>query len=217
MMSMSFPVEADVTEFDAAVEVAVQNALVKFGILVATVDGKVDANLILKTNEANQKANAFFQEVDTKAKAVSYKFKARADVDMGEMAKKWQWETNAQIKGAEARLNRTEFGIKMTLRLLYSEINQTWSMVANLTGLSKNAMYQIMSSVISGVVGLISTANLAASTLALIPGIGPFLAALSVGNAVAGTMLSISLGISQMVTEQRMNELTGQQLEGVSF
>lgn len=111
--------------------------------------------------------------------------------------KRWVWMTESYQKAAEQARQRTEFSVKITLRMLYSEIMQTFNYVSQAVGWSKNQVFNIIANTITGVIGLISTANLAASTLAPIPIVGPFLAALSIGNAIAGTSLNIILAANQ--------------------
>lgn len=189
-LTARFPVDADLSPFQAQVDEAVKNALIKFGILREQENGKFEVLINEKESKSSKKRE--------------------------EHKVKWEGLIEEFDKKTETAMNRTRFKASMVLRVLYSQVMQTWDMIAKTTGLAKNQTYQMISNLISGVVGLISTAQLAASTLAAIPVVGPMLALASMMNATYGMQLNIQLQAQQSAI-QNFNDYMGNVTNGDDF
>ena len=112
---------------------------------------------------------------------------------------KWKAMSQRERDKAEAKFQRT-------LRMVQSQLIATWRMIGRVTGLSKNATYQIFTSTITAVAGLVSTAYAAATTYSSIPG-GQALALIQMGNAVTNTSLQLGLQIQQVMNQEQFDSI----------
>lgn len=142
-LSASFPVHANLSPFQAEIDEAIRNALVKFGIV-------------------KDEGDKIVTEFTNKSK------RARDDADaVG----------------------------KMVLRKVMSETMQTIRIVANAAGWSKNQTYQMYSQMITGIISMISTMALAASSAVATYGpiVGPIIAGWNITNAAVAFGLQTTM------------------------
>ena len=182
-MSARFKVDADLSPFQAQINEAVQNSLVRFGVLRAKVNGDFEASfngVVIKSEKVRDTENS-------KNEALLAGFAQKSDL----------LRTQVHASG------------KMMLRRLMSESMQTFNIINQVTGWSKNQTYQLVSGLISGVVGLISSIGLSMSMA--IPTYGPIigqmLIAWNAGNAITAFSLQTMLQITQAQIANTNNDI----------
>ena len=181
--SARFKVDADLSPFQAQINEAVQNALVRFGVLKEKVNGNFESAV----SGFTARGEATRVKEDTKNEAVLAGFGAKSDL----------LRTSVHASG------------KMMLRRLMGETMQSFNMINQVTGWSKNQTYQLVSGLISGVVGMISSISLSMSMAIPTygPVLGPVLMAWNAGNAITAFTLQTMLQITQAQIANTNNDI----------
>ena len=183
-------VDADLNPFQQQVDEAVQNALVKFGILRGQENGKFE-------------------------KAVGdFKQTVKKEVDHAdEVITNWVMDTEQKV--TKVTRTMTTLG-KMALRSLISETMQTFNLISQVTGWGKNQTYQMISGMIQGVISLASAMSLAGSSAMALygPVLGPIYAAWNYGNAFTAFAFANQARTTQAALENNADDM-GNMLTGV--
>jgi len=182
-LTARFPVEADLSQFQAQVNEAVQNALVRFGVLKAKTNGDFEVAF----NGVVVKGEKVRETEKLKNDAVLEGFQTRSGL------------LQAQVKDTG----------KMMLRRLMSESMQSFNIIGQITGWSKNQTYQLVSGLIQGVVGMISSISLSMSMAIPTygPVLGPVLMAWNAGNAITAFTLQTMLQVTQAQIANTNNDI----------
>ena len=182
-MSARFKVDADLSPFQAQINEAVQNALVRFGVLKEKVNGNFESTMTGFTARGEKKRDT----ENNKNEALLAGFEQKSDL----------LRTQVHASG------------KMMLRRLMSESMQSFNIINQVTGWSKNQTYQLVSGLISGVVGLISSIGLSMSMAIPTYGpiLGPILIAWNAGNAITAFSLQTMLQITQAQIANTNNDI----------
>ena len=190
--SARFKVDADLSPFQAQINEAVQNALVRFGVLKEKVNGNFESTMTGFT----ARGEATRVKEDSKNEAVLAGFGAKSDL----------LRTSVHASG------------KMMLRRLMSEAMQTFNIINQVTGWSKNQTYQLVSGIIQGVIGMISTIALSSSMAASgsYGAASPFILAWNAGNAITAFTLQTMLLVTQSQI-QNQNDMIGDIFNGDDF
>ena len=190
--SARFKVDADLSPFQAQINEAVQNALVRFGVLKEKVNGNFESTMTGFT----ARGETTRVKEDTKNEAVLAGFGAKSDL----------LRTSVHASG------------KMMLRRLMSEAMQTFNIINQVTGWSKNQTYQLVSGIIQGVIGMISTIALSSSMAASgsYGAASPFILAWNAGNAITAFTLQTMLLVTQSQI-QNQNDMIGDIFNGDDF
>lgn len=186
-----FPVEADISPFQAQVDEAVQNALVKLGILRETENGKFEVTI---GNFKQDSKQAREQE------------KAKNDAQITDFEEK-----------SSAAAGKAKLAGKLVTRMIISESMQTFNMIAQAAGWTKNAQFQLMSGMIQGVIGMIQTMTLSASSA--IATYGPVAGAIIAGVNITQAGVAFGLQTSlqaQQAAMQANNDYIGNIMSGFS-
>ena len=191
-MSARFKVDADLSPFQAQINEAVQNALVRFGVLKEKVNGNFESTMTGFT----ARGEATRVKEDSKNDALLAGFGAKSDL----------LRTSVHASG------------KMMLRRLMSEAMQTFNIINQVTGWSKNQTYQLVSGIIQGVIGMISTIALSSSMAASgsYGAASPFILAWNAGNAITAFTLQTMLLVTQSQI-QNQNDMIGDIFNGDDF
>jgi hypothetical protein len=185
----SFKVEADLDPFERQVEEAVHKALVKFKI--------VGENL----------ENAFDRKVSNK--------RAKSHTALKEEEKKWVFSETSLRKTFERGRDRMKMSFRMTMTMMWSQVNQLWSVLDQMFGLGKNMVFQIISTAVSSITTLIATAYQAAAIYAAIPG-GQIIAGIMIFNAVSSSVLQANT-IAQAAAVDKIPDTMGNIYNGGAF
>lgn len=190
--SARFKVDADLSPFQAQINEAVQNALVRFGVLKEKVNGNFESTMTGFT----ARGEATRVKEDSKNEALLAGFGAKSDL----------LRTSVHASG------------KMMLRRLMSEAMQTFNIINQVTGWSKNQTYQLVSGIIQGVIGMISTIALSSSMAASgsYGAASPFILAWNAGNAITAFTLQTMLLVTQSQI-QNQNDMIGDIFNGDDF
>ena len=182
--SARFKVDADLSPFQAQINEAVQNALVRFGVLKEKVNGNFESAV----SGFTARGEATRVKEDSKNEALLAGFGAKSDL----------LRTSVHASG------------KMMLRRLMGEAMQTFNIINQVTGWSKNQTYQLVSGLIQGVIGMISTIALSSSMAASgsYGAASPFILAWNAGNAITAFTLQTMLLVTQSQI-QNQNDMIG--------
>ena len=184
-----FQVEAYLSPFQAQINEAVKNALVRFGVLRETENGNFESTM--KKHVAKGEKTRSLEE------------------------KRWQTMTEDMESKHQHALHKMNLSKSMALRMAYSDIMNLMSTIGQATGMGKNQIYQMFTMTISAITGLIMAAQAAITVYATFPQPwGAILAGLTATASASAVATNVLIGISQAQVANWVPETMGNIGEG---
>ena len=128
---------------------------------------------------------------------------------------KWIFSRRTMEIEFERARQQAEISFMFTLRMMWSQVNQVWSVLDQMLGVGQNMVYRLVSFVVSAFTSLIAQAYMMAKLYGLNPLTAP-LAVLAMGTAVMGTAMQGNAILQMQMIEQHTGNI-GDIIAGVDF